>query len=104
MHRELGLFSISDLEKGRVAEVRSDMKDLGRFGELENLIASSIAPHVRREEPVRAKTPALRATLGATREAPGQKSSFKDQSVMQKLLQYRDRIPLSSRIIRTGQS
>jgi hypothetical protein len=100
MHRELGLFSISDLEKGRVTEVHSDMKDLGRFGELESLIAGSIAPQAIREEPVRAKAPALRAT----RETLGSKGSFKDQSVMQKLLQYRDRIPLSSRIIRTGQS
>ena len=102
MHRELGLFSISDLEKGRVADPRSDGRDIARFGELENLISGSLAlkTPTKNEEAVRAKAPALRPSG----EAVGRKGSFRDQSVMQKLLQYRDRIPLSSRIIRTGQS
>ncbi len=101
MHRELGLFSISVLEKGRIAEPRSDAKDLGRFVDLENLISGSLSLlQPKKEEPSRPVTPVQRLTGGSL----GQTGSFRDQSVLQKLLQYRDRIPLSSRIIRTGQS
>ncbi len=100
MHRELGLFSISVLEKGRVDEPRADARNISRFGELESLIEASLAPEPRIPAQVRATAQALRTS----REPLGQKGSFRDQSVLQKLLQYRDRIPLSSRIIRTGQS
>ncbi len=101
MHRELGLFSISVLEKGRIEEPCSDVKDLGRFGDLESLISGSLALlQPKKEEPVRTAAPAQRLNRGSL----AQTGSFRDQSVLQKLLQYRDRIPLSSRIIRTGQS
>jgi hypothetical protein len=102
MHRELGLFSISVLEKGRVTEQRTDAKDIVRFVELEALIAGSLtqwAP-TQKNDTVRAKSPAL----SHSGDSLGQKGTFRDQSVLQKLLQYRDRIPLSSRIIRAGQS
>jgi hypothetical protein len=100
MHRELGLFSISDLEKGRVEERRADPKDLARFVELESLVLSSLGSVTVQMETTTTKQTELRPS----RPALGQKRSLRDESVLQKLLQYRDRIPLSSRIIRTGQS
>ena len=93
MHRELGLFSISGLEKGRIEEVRSDLKDLSRFGELEALISHSLAPPTL----VQTRTPSgtkLKEPRVLTR-------AFHDESLLQKLIQYRERIPLSSRVIRT---
>jgi len=104
MHRELGLFSISVLEKGRINEPRADARDLSRFGEIENLIAGSLALPRRTPETVHTVPAAQASTLRATRNPLSEKGSLRDQTVMQKLLQYRDRIPLSSRIIRTGQS
>ncbi len=101
MHRELGLFSITDLEKGRVEESSADPKNLARFGELENLVSGSLRSESLQTDPMGVKT---KQDLRPARPALGKKGSFRDESVLQKLLQYRDRIPLSSRIIRTGQS
>jgi hypothetical protein len=67
MDRKLMLFSLSDLEQGRIQEPKSDLKDL------------SGSP---------------------LREPKSMDRPFEDENLLKKLIQYKNQIPLSPRIIR----
>jgi hypothetical protein len=99
MRSTLALFSVSRLEQGRVAEARPDLKDLGAFKELEetvtlSLSAGSDAGATRVVQPERTLSP-LQAGIRSSRP-------LLDETLLQKLVQYRNQIPHSSRIIRAG--
>ena len=89
MHSKLNLMTVSQLEKGRIQEIRPDPLDLSGFLGLENLISDSLMPDA----------PAI-----PKRESPSAKHPFEDQSLVQKLIQFRNQIPTSSRIIRASDS
>jgi hypothetical protein len=96
MHRELSLFTWSKLEHGRVKPQQPDPKRIEGFAEIETMVAHSISPPILVEKKTQAGTP-LREPRILTRP-------LEDDRLLNKLLQFRDRIPLSSRIIRTGQT
>ncbi len=101
MDRTLELFALSSLEKGRIREPSADPTNLSAFHELESLIASSLPrkaqamPH--KPEPL--SRASVRAASAAMNRAP-----LRDQAVLERLIRMRNQIPLSSRIIRAGES
>lgn len=95
MRRKLALFSLSFFEHDRIPEPRSDLKDLAPFKELEETVALSLAPpSLTPTSPPRAISP-LQASL--KKERP-----LLDETLLQRLVQYRSQIPTSSRIIRAS--
>ncbi len=90
------LFFLSTLETGRIKEHAPDPMDLGAFNDLTSTIAHSLkAPNL-----IRTQTPA--GTLLKTPVAVSR--PFEDENLLKKLLQHRNQIPVSSRIIRAQQS
>ncbi len=75
----------SDLEQGRVPQPSSDLKKIERFKELEDLIR-----------------PTLKGVTKVEKAAPLTLRPFEDEAVIQQLLQFKDKIPLSSRVLRPG--
>ncbi|MBU6153848.1 MAG: hypothetical protein KGP28_06055 [Bdellovibrionales bacterium] len=92
MDRKLMLFSWSDLEQGRINQPKSDLKDLSSFSSMEAMVQHSLSP----KKLLRTHTPE-----GATLKEPQKiERPFHDETLLQKLIQYRNQIPLSPRIIR----
>jgi hypothetical protein len=98
MARQLELYSLSSLEKNRIRERKSDLTDLSRFNELESVIRQSLNPESKTSS----------SQIKATPQNPllARKSSrpFQDSAMLERLLQIRNQIPISSRIIRTQDS
>ncbi len=86
------LFTLSPLELGRVKSAHPDPRAVGDFRTLEDVIAHSL------------KVPTLvrTQTVAGTPLPKPEKISrtFQDEAIMKRLLQHRDQIPLSGRIIR----
>lgn len=89
------LFSLSRLERGRVQDIQAEPKNLSPFGDLESMIAGSLEPA---KQTIVSKRPDVLQTRST--KAP----LFQDQALMDKLLKYRDQIPVSPRIIRASDS
>ena len=98
MARQLELYSLSSLEKNRIRERKSDLTDLSRFQDLETVIRQSLNP-----EPLASssqiKAPPQNPLLARKASRP-----FQDSAMLERLLQIRNQIPISSRIIRTQDS
>ena len=97
MDSKLTLFSISALEKGRIKEATPDPMNLTRFNELDNLVTHSLAP-----QKALPSTPI--ASNAAQMQTKSNQRPFEDLSLVQKLIQFRNQIPTSSRIIRASDS
>ena len=86
------LYSFCGLEKGRVKTPHTDPRDLGDFRSIEEMISHSLkAPTL-----VRTQTQMGNPLIAPKAESRG----FVDETLLKKLLQHRDKIPVSSRIIR----
>jgi hypothetical protein len=103
MRSKLGeLFFLSHLEKGRTPEPAACSRELRSFENLGDVIASSLlrqtaaAPQLQAQISV-GKNPLLHSSEAAAR-------AFQDQNLLQKLIQYRNQIPVSHRIIRAPRS
>ena len=97
MHRKLGeLFFLSSLEKGRTPVPNADPRSISPFDEIKESIAHSLKP----------ATLLRSQTLEGTRlPSPTPISRpFEDENLLKKLIQYRNQIPVSSRIIRNSKS
>ena len=93
MDRKLMLFSWSTLEHTRIREPKSDPKDLSSFSGIESMIQHSLRP----PSLLQVHTPS-----GSLLKEPKRVDRpFEDETLLQKLIQYRNQIPLSPRIIRT---
>jgi len=96
MHPQLNLLSVSSLEKVRVKEPTPDPLYLTPFQGLEEMIFLSLgAP---------GPAPISEPKTSAHRPLTPSDLPFQDQALLQKLIQFRNRIPLSPRIIRTQDS
>jgi hypothetical protein len=86
------LFSVSPLEVGRVKQRHADPRNISDFSSLEEVISHSLkAPNLMRTQ----------TKEGNPLERPKMESRpFHDEAILKKLLQHRDRIPTSTRIIR----
>ena len=87
------LYSICSMEKGRVKSPHTDPRDLDDFQSMDEIISHSLkAPNLIRTQ----------TQMGTTLRAPKMESrGFLDESLLKKLLQHRDKIPTSSRVIRS---
>lgn len=86
------LFTFSSLETNRVKGTHADPRAISEFKGLEEIISHSL----RKPNLIRTQTLA-----GNTLPTPKlENRGLKDEALLQKLVQYRDRIPLSGRIIR----
>jgi hypothetical protein len=86
------LFSVSPLELGRIKPRNADPRNISDFSTLNEVIAHSLkAPTLMRTQ-----------TLEGTQlKRPKMESRpFQDEAILKKLLQHRDKIPTSTRIIR----
>jgi len=92
----LKLFSLSQLESGRIKTPIADPKDLGGFQELETLVRHSLSP----PKLLQTRTPAG----NPLKEPKTIERPFEDENLLKKLIQYKNRIPLSPRIIRNSDS
>ncbi len=90
------LFSWSDLEQGRVKQPKSDLKDLSGFNSIENMIHHSLSP------PKLIQTHSPAGSL--LKEPRNIERPFQDENLLKKLIQYKNQIPLSPRIIRATDS
>ncbi len=79
------LFTSSTLEEKRVKTPQADPREIGVFKDLESIISGSF--HKPASAPPTLMTRPFERTL-------------QDQELLKKLIQYRNEIPLSSRIIR----
>jgi hypothetical protein len=96
MDRKLISYSLSELERGRIREPAPDPKDLSSFSTLEAHILHSLSP----AKLFQTRTPAgSRLPTPRTLDRP-----FEDEALLKKLIQYRNQIPLSPRIIRSRES
>jgi hypothetical protein len=96
MRSQLELYVFSKLEQGRVKEKSADPRNIVPFNELDSLVAHSLKPAAL----VQTKTPE-----GNTLSQPRMvKRPFQDEELLKKLIQFRDQIPTSSRIIRPESS
>ncbi len=86
------LFTWSRLEGLRVKPIAADPRQISEFQSLDELVAHSL------------KAPSLiRTQTAAGNPLPSPKAesrSFRDETLIRKLLQQREKTPLSSRIIR----
>jgi len=96
MDRKLALFSLSKMEQGRIAEIRPDLKNLSGFQEIENLVHHSLTPAKLIQTQTPSGTP--------LKEPRNFERPFQDENLLQKLIQYKNQIPLSPRIIRATDS
>jgi hypothetical protein len=96
MHSQLELYSISKLEKGRIREKQADPRNIANFTELDAIVAHSLKP----ARQIQVQTPS-----GTRLSEPRLvKRPFQDEELLKKLIQFRDQIPPSSRIIRPESS
>jgi hypothetical protein len=97
MHRKLGeLFFLSSLEKGRAQVPVADPREIASFEDLGEAIAHSLKPAaLLRTQTAEGKT--LKTPVAMNRP-------FEDENLLKKLIQYRNQIPVSHRIIRTPRS
>jgi hypothetical protein len=94
MRFQLGeLFFLSRLEKGRTANPSADPKAVASFETLNEVIAHSL------KVPSLLRTQTKEGTLLKSPELTSR--PFKDENLLKKLVQFRDQIPLSHRVIRT---
>ena len=86
------LFTLSPLEKNRVRDPHPDPREISDFQSLDSVIAHSLrAPNLIRTQ----------TASGTNLMKPEKMSrSFGDEALLKKLIQHRDQIPLSGRIIR----
>jgi len=96
MDRKLMLFSLSDLEQGRIQEPKSDLKDLSGFASIESMVRHTLSP------PKLLQTNSLSGS--PLREPKTMDRPFEDENLLKKLIQYKNQIPLSPRIIRARDS
>lgn len=84
----------SSLEKGRLKEPHSNPLKIQPFSEIHELIAHSLkAPNL-----VRTQTP-----MGSPLPKPRLESrGFADEALIQKLIRYRGKVPLSAQVIRAS--
>lgn len=86
------LYTLSKLEEGRRNPVKSDLRNIGEFTSLDDVIAYSLrAPNLIRTQTA-AGTPLKNPKL--------ETRPFEDEAILKRLLQYRANIPVSARIIR----
>ncbi len=102
MDRKLELFTLSSLEKGRIREPTADPTNLSAFHGLEALIAGSL-PRAKNEALLRKPEPFSRPVAAMPAMTMG-RTPLRDQAVLERLIRLRSQIPLSSRIIRAGES
>ena len=100
MRRTLGLFSVSRLERGRIPEPGSDLRDLGAFKDLEETVARSLQNPGESETSV----PPLKTQVSSLKASLNRPRPLLDEALLQKLIQYRNQIPTSSRIIRANET
>lgn len=94
------LRSLSRLEQGRLPEPSANPWRLEGFVDLELSVSDSLTqPDPQDSVHARAKMPAPPPSAEFLLKR-GQKQSFADDTLLKKLVQFRDQIPLSSRIIR----
>ena len=93
MRFKLGeLFFLSNFEKGRRQEPAADPREISLFEGLNEVIAHSLkAPNLIRLQTPEGKP--LQNPMTLTRP-------FEDENLLKKLIQYRNQIPVSHRIIR----
>jgi hypothetical protein len=96
MDRKLMLFSLSDLEQGRIKEPKSDLKDLSGFATIESMVQHTLSP------PKLLQTHSLAGS--PLREPKNIQRPFQDENLLKKLIQFKNQIPLSPRIIRARDS
>ncbi|NDG85527.1 MAG: hypothetical protein EBX52_10915 [Proteobacteria bacterium] len=103
MARQLELYSLSNLEKGRIREAKSDLTALSPFLELEGMITSSLMPQEFQTSQTDAhgkmKLPSRNPLLSRRSPRP-----FQDSALVERLIRDRSQIPVSSRIIRNQDS
>ena len=87
------LFTWSRLEEGRTTTAHADPRDISAFGSVQDLVFHSLkAPNL-----VHTQTPS-----GNPLPTPKASSRpFQDENLLRKLVQHRDKIPTSSRVIRS---
>ncbi len=93
------LFTTSTLEEKRVKVPQADPREISFFKEIENIIAksffrSSVDSNRARENAIRNEA------LNEGKAGRLFERTFKDEQLLQKLLQHRDEMPRSTRIIR----
>ncbi len=96
MHSELALFSISKLEQGRVKEKTPDPRNLSLFSGLDEIVGHSLKPAQLVQMQTPSGNPLVQPKLV--------KRPFEDEALLKRLLQFRDQIPTSSRIIRAEET
>lgn len=106
MARQLELYSLSSLEKGRIREPKPDPTALSPFLGLESLIAHSLNPRDLQEATQtnlqsngQMKAPSRNPLLSRRSSRP-----FQDSALVERLIRNRNQIPVSSRIIRNQDS
>jgi hypothetical protein len=86
------LYTLSELENGRITSATADPRNIGEFNSLNEVIAHSLRePNLIRTQ-TQAGTP--------LKEPKYENRPFEDEAILKKLLQYRSQIPVSARIIR----
>ena len=98
MDSKLALFSLSRLEKGRVIEPGPNPTQIESFRTIEEMISRSLML-AKPIQPQPELPPAKPFHPVKTVDRP-----FLDETLLQKLLQFKSQIPLSSRIIRATDS
>ncbi len=95
------LFTTSKLEEKRVKVPQADPREISFFKEIENIISKSFFRSS--VESNRARETSLQNETATDRKKAASRlfeRTLKDEELLQKLLQHRDEIPRSSRIIR----
>jgi|GEM_PF-3492545 len=87
------LYTLSKLEQGRVKPVRPDPRQIGDFATLDETVARSLRVPAKIGAPV----PASSSPSSVAASMPLQ---MQNEALLKKLLQYRNQIPVSPRIIR----
>lgn len=90
------LMTLSPLEHRRVLEVQANPLDLSAFNSIEAIIQHSL----KKPELVKVHTPMGNPIPKPLKSLTPVKRSFCDQEIVNRLIKYRDRIPLSARILR----
>ncbi len=82
-----------------MAESRPDPKDLAAFKDLEEAVALSLSP---RNPPKATEPLPPKRTISPLQASLKNNRPLLDETLLQKLVQYRSQIPTSSRIIRAS--
>ena len=100
MHSQLvELLSLSSLEKNRIEAKNPDPRNISSFAELEEVITLSLTPNAAKAIATTQIKPAMQAKPENTLLNKN-RSPFQNDALLERLLKYRDQIPLSSKIIR----